>query len=240
MIASVHVVDSGVAATLTRRVPKPATVPGLRWSRKALCGELSPGATPVPDLHRGALVAWWDDDAALDDFLAKDPRAQAYADGFTVRLHPVRGRASWPKADFDPLPPAPVAHDGIHAAITLGSAHVLKVPGFFKVSGGLEQQFIEDPDTVWGLAVTMPPRMVMTLTFWEDAAATDAFVISGAHGRAMAEHYDFATDTHDYVADGGFFGFAPYAITGALSGRNPTPEVFASLTAARPDLAPHS
>lgn len=238
MIASVHVVDTGVVANLTRRAPKPATVPGLRWSRKALCGELSPGALPVPDLHRGALVAWWDDDAALDAFLADDPRAGAYAAGFTVRLLPVRGRATWPKADFDAAPAAPIAHEGIHAAATLGSAHVLKVPGFFKVSGGLEQQFVDDEHAVWGLAITMPPRMVMTLTFWEDAAATDAFVTSGAHGRAMADHYDFATDTHDYVGDGGFFGFAPYGVTGALTGRNPTPDVFRTLPRDRPDLSP--
>ncbi len=229
MIASVHVVDSAVLANVRRRAPKPATVPGMRWSRKALCGELSPGMTPAADLRRGAMVAWWDDDESLDVFLADDPRARAYDAGWTVRLQPVRGRASWPKAEFDPMPVEPIQHGGIHAAATLGSARVRKVPGFFKVSGHLEQQFLDDAAGIWGLAITMPPRMVMTLTFWESAQATDAFVRSGAHGAAMKDHYDFPTDTHDYVADGGFFGFRPYAMQGRLTGKNPTPAAFDSV-----------
>lgn len=235
MLASVHIVDTGIIKNLTRRVPKPASIPGLRWSKKAICGRLSPGIMPAADPRRGGMVAWWNDDASLDNFLDHDPRAAPYADGWSVRLQPVRGRATWPKADFDPSPDAPVDHDGIHVAATLGAAHIHKIPGFFSASGHLEQQFVDDPAGLWGLAITMPPRLVMTLTFWENTAATDAYVNSGAHGQAMKDHYDFATETHEYVAPGGFFGFRPYAMTGELAGKNPTPAAIRSVPAALPD-----
>ncbi len=68
----------------------------------------------------------------------------------------------------------------------------------------------------------------MTLTFWIDQDATDAFVRSGAHGDAMKAHYDFKTDDHEFISEGGFFGFDPYRMHGALTGKNATPTGFAA------------
>jgi hypothetical protein len=223
VIASVHLCDSSPWRNLIRSTAKPATVPGLRWSHKALCGQLSAGARPQVQPGRGGMVAWWDDDDALDRFLADDPKAAPLRGGWSVRLQPTRTRATWPNADFDPFPEDNVRHEGVHAAITLGTARVPRFPRFLKASSLLEEQFLGDEFGIWGLAVTLPPRIVMTLTFWESQDATDAYTRSGAHGEAMRQYYDFPTDKHEFVSDGGFFGFQPYALAGRLAGRNPTP-----------------
>ncbi len=223
MIASIHLVDGSALQTLTRRAPKPSSTPGLRWCRKAFCGRFSPGVRPDPQLGRSGFVAWWDGDDALDEFLSANPLAEPYRDGWSIRLRPTRTRAQWPGADFDPLPSGPERHDGVHAAITLGVAHVRSLVGFLRTSSAIEDQFVDDPGSRWGIAVSMLPRIVMTLTFWDDQDATDAYVGRGAHAAAMANHYDFTTDTHRYVAPGGFFGFQPYAMSGLLDGSNPTP-----------------
>jgi len=224
MIASVHMCDTNVVRNLTRLAPKPAQVEGLRWCRKALCAEPSPGPRPSVQLGRGGILAWWDDDAALNRFLAEHPKAAPFRDGWSVRLRPTRSRATWPKADFNPFPEKNQRHDGVHVALTLGTARLPSFPRFMKVSGNLEEQFVNDEHGLWGLAMTLPPRIVMTMTFWSSQDATDAYIHSGAHGAAIRDHYDLRTDVHEFVSDGGFFGFQPYAMTGRLSGKNPTPE----------------
>lgn len=228
MIASVHLVDSNPVRNFARRRPKAGAVDGLRWSRKALCGQFSPGAMPDAQIGRGGFVAWWDDDAALDAFEASHPLAVPYRDGWSVRLRPTRSRAAWPGADFDPFPGPNERHDGTHAAVTLGTALIPRFPRFMRASSPLDDQFVADPNGIWGIAITFPPRTVMTLTFWTDQDATDGFVRSGAHGEAMRAHYDFKTDSHEFISDGGFFGFEPYRMRGSLTGKNATPAGFSA------------
>lgn len=224
MLASVHVVDSNPIKNLVRRTPKPKAVAGLRWAHKLFCAQLGAGMKPDVQPGRGGFVAWWDDDAALDAFL-ETPGAAPYKDGWSVRLRPTRSRPNktWPGIDFQPFPETSERHDGVHAAITTGTAKVPSVPRFFKVSGDLEQQFIDDPNARFGIGMTLLPRVVLTLTFWNDQDSTDEYVRSGPHGEAMKNHYDFPTEEHEFVIGGGFFGFEPYGMTGALTGKNPTP-----------------
>ena len=226
MIASVHVVDSKPLRNLARRTPEVGDVDGLRWARKALCGRFSPGAMPDPQPGRGGFVAWWDDDAALDRYEASARHLQDFGGGWCVRLRPTRTRAKWPGADFDPFPHPNERHEGMHAAITLGTARIPRFPRFLRASAPLDDQFVDDPNGIWGIAITFPPRIVMTLTFWSDQDATDAYVRSGAHGAAMRAHYDFRTDEHQFISEGDFFGFEPYAMQGALEGKNATPAGF--------------
>ncbi len=134
MIASVHVVDSNPLRNLARLSPKVGKVDGLRWSRKALCGQFSPGAMPDAQIGRGGFVAWRDDDEALDSFEAAHTQAEPYRDGWSVRLRPTRARATWPNADFDPFPGPNERHEGTHAAVTLGTALLPKFPRFLRGS----------------------------------------------------------------------------------------------------------
>jgi len=170
---------------------------------------------------RSGLVTWWDDDEALDAFLATDG-GSSLSDGWSVRLRPTRSRAVWPKFDGDPFPQPNERHDGIHTAITLGSSRPARLRRFLNVTGKLNEQFQGNRDGIWGTGFTLPPLIAMTMTFWTDQDAVDAYTRSGAHGAAMKAHYDFPTDRHDFVSDGGFYGFQPYGFVGRLTGINPT------------------
>lgn len=223
MLASVHLIDAPVRDTVRRRTPKVGSVPGLRWARRALAARFTPGLRPGVQPRRQGMVAWWDDEASLDRFLDQHPTGAAFAAGWTARLRPTRSRARWPGADFDPCPQGTAtSHDGLHVAVTLGTAIIPKVPGFVRASSPLEDQFLADERGVWGTAMTLLPRILATVTVWEDTGATDAYVRSGAHAEAMRRHYDFRTDDHDYITEGGFFGFEPIGFQGRLGGRNPT------------------
>lgn len=92
MLASVHIVDSNPLRNLARRTPSVDDVEGLRWARKALCGQFSPGAMPDAQLGRGGFVAWWDDDAALDRYESSSEHLEHFGGGWCVRLRPTRTR----------------------------------------------------------------------------------------------------------------------------------------------------
>jgi hypothetical protein len=102
MIASVHVADVGVGAALAvmRKAPQPEDVPGLRHADVGLAAPLGGSVLPKPQFWRVAMLGFWEDDAALDGFLADHRTAARLADGWRVRLAPERlfgsGTASTP------------------------------------------------------------------------------------------------------------------------------------------------
>src|SRR3954447_6350245 len=98
MIASVHLADVGIkkAVGAQPKVPKPAKVPGLRSARLGFAAPLRPQLLPKPNFSRLALIAFWDDDLAIDRFVADNPVAALFAGGWTVRLAPLRHHGSWP------------------------------------------------------------------------------------------------------------------------------------------------
>ncbi|MFF4289278.1 spheroidene monooxygenase [Streptomyces sp. NPDC001633] len=99
MIISLHVADVGARAmpALLRERLHPGEVPGLRSARTTLTGAIEAGL--LPKLHPGrvALLASWEDDAALDGFLRTEqsPLAERLAGGWHVRLRPIRMSGSW-------------------------------------------------------------------------------------------------------------------------------------------------
>src|ERR1700688_732287 len=98
MIASVQVADVGPRAALSilRKPPDPDAITGLRRADAALAAPLRGSIRPAPSLGRIGLVTFWDDDDALDGFLADDPTAAKLARGWRVRLEPLRAFGSWP------------------------------------------------------------------------------------------------------------------------------------------------
>lgn len=76
MLGSVHIVHGGVRTTIAslRRPPIPAETPGLRDARCVVADPFG-GRLPSPQPTRVGLVAFWDDEAALDAFLLDHPFA---------------------------------------------------------------------------------------------------------------------------------------------------------------------
>src|SRR5207247_4254949 len=97
-IASVHVADVGVrsALALTRTPPAPGSIAGLRNAEVAIAAPLGGSVFPKPQFGRAALIGFWDDEEALDRFLADHALAARFANGWHVRLAPLRAYGSWP------------------------------------------------------------------------------------------------------------------------------------------------
>lgn len=229
MLFSAHVVDTSRLAALRRKTPKPADAPGLRSARTATAAPFTPGVLPRPQLGREVMVACWEDEVALDKFLADHPTGHAFGAGWHVRMELVRAAGVWPGLDDNMVHAAGTKAKGMtgpSVAITIGTAYLRSVIPFARVNSGLEDQFLDTPSGLWGTACTnIPQRLVATLTIWESADAAVDYVKAGAHGAAVAAHYDPAKDPtgHTFVTGGGFFGFRPLSTSGSLGGKNPLP-----------------
>ncbi|MGQ0802386.1 MAG: spheroidene monooxygenase [Actinomycetota bacterium] len=229
MIASLHVADVGArrAPGVLVKPPKPAAVAGLRHANVGLTAPLSRRVRPSPSLGRVGLVAFWDDDDALDRFLADDPLAAKLAGGWHVRLEPLRAFGSWPGLD-DGIPAARVVdHDGPAAVLTLGRLRFTQAPRFFRTSAKAEGEVVDAPGLTWATGLARPP-FVSTCSLWESSDALSAYAYGNheqAHPAAIAA--DRAKPFHHQSA---FIRFRPYKSEGHLDGKNPLAETWMSAT----------
>lgn len=227
MLFSAHVANSGPLSVLRRRTPKSAAVPGLRSARTAMCAPMTRATLPRPQFGREAMVACWEDEDALDRFLAEHPTGRDFGRGWHTRLELVRAAGVWPGVDDDMVAAAGRKAEGMSGpsvAITIGTAYLRKAVPFVRVNNGLEDQFLDTPSGLWGTLMTnLPQRLVATLTVWESIDAAADYMKSGAHAQAMADHYDPTVDPtgHTFVTGGGFFGFRPLSASGSVDGKNP-------------------
>ena len=231
MLASVHLVDGGARATLAglRRVPRPSDTPGLREARGLVAAPIG-GRFPAPQPGRFGLVAFWDDAAGLDAFLASDLRAAALGGGWSARLEAVRAvpeaGGHFPGVPAD-LPTGPVDDDRPVAVLTIGLLRLGRAVPFLRASNRAERQVHAAPGLLWasGLANLFGPPVVATLSLWESGAQAQAYARStSGHSRAMQED-----GRRTFHHAGSFVRFRPLAATGHLEGRNP---LAAAVTAA--------
>ena len=118
MIASLLVADIGPRAA-TLRSPKPGKVPGLRSATIGLTAPLGGGRIPRPQIGRAMFVSFWDDEAALNAYLADSRLAAHFADGFRMRMKPVRAHGTWPGLPDDIPRSRKVETEGPTAVITI-------------------------------------------------------------------------------------------------------------------------
>jgi hypothetical protein len=228
MLFSAHVVNTGVLAGLRRKTPQAADVEGLLSARTGTCAPFTSGLLPRPQLGRELMVASWDNEAALDHFLDDHATGRVFRDGWQMRMELILSVGVWPGLDERTTAAAPTvdAGTGPTVAITIGTAYLRTVIPFARVNSGLEDQFLDTPSGIWGTAFTnLPQRLVGTLTIWESIDAATDYMRSGAHGAAVAAHYDPRKDPtgHTYVTGGGFFGLRPISTSGSVDGKNEIP-----------------
>jgi hypothetical protein len=224
MIASVHLADVSPATLLKLlpKQPKPSRTPGLRNAYLAVGARLGPELLSRPDPRRIGLVAFWDDDAALDAFEQDDPLADAFAGGWRVRLEPLRAHGSWPGLATD-LPEArAVPTDGPVAAITLGRLRISQGLRFLKTSAKAEGALLHTPGLRFATGFGRPP-IVSTFSLWDDSRALATY----AYGRSEPAHPDAieAGDTKPFHKQQAFVRFRPYAAAGQVAGSNPLAEL---------------
>src|SRR5947208_2306315 len=146
MIASIHIADVGLGPAL-RVLRRSPSAPGLRQANVALTAALGT-VRPSPNLGRPALVAFWDDDIALDRFLSEHPMAAALAGGWHVRLEPLRAHGSWPGLPEDLPRQRKVDHDGVAAVLTLGRLRLTQTVRFLRHSKRTGDQVLRAPGLI--------------------------------------------------------------------------------------------
>jgi hypothetical protein len=219
VIASVHIAEVGPrrASRLFRRNIDRRTAPGLRHgvvtTTAMLGGELLPRAT----LGRVGLIAAWDDDAALDRFLAEHALARELADGWRVRLRASHVFGHWREVpDFAAEATEALDDDEPAAAVTIGHMRLARALPFLRASAKAEAQAIGDPSLIAALGLARPPRLVGTFSLWRTLDAMRAY----ARGDADVRHRD-ASRAHaarPFHHDAAFIRCRPYAAEGSWDG----------------------
>src|SRR5438067_9457452 len=222
MRASVHVADIGVGAALRllRRAP---SAPGLRQANVALTAPFGASLRPAVDFGRPALVAFWDDDEALDRFLVEHTVARTLKDGWHVRLAALRAFGSWPGVPDDIPRGRTVSHDGPAAVLTLGRLRLTQALRFLRVSNKAGARVVGAPGLIWATAMARPP-FVATCSLWESTESLSAY----AYGPSDPAHPDAiaAGRAKPFHHQEAFIRFRPYASHGSLGGRNPLAEAW--------------
>ena len=189
MIASVHLADVGAVKGLTMqpRTPKPARVAGLRSARLGFGAPLGPGLMPKPDFRRLALIAFWDDDAALDRFVDSDALAGTFAGGWSVRLEPLRAHGTWPGLDAGLPVGRKTDYDGPVVVITIGRLRISQALRFLRASAKAEAAVLAAPGRIFATGFGSPP-IVSTISLWEspDAVAAYAYDVASPAERPRA------------------------------------------------------
>jgi len=223
VIASVHIADVGFgkAVGVLRTAPKPAKVPGLRSANVALCAPLSPKLRKQIQPGRLGLIAFWDDDAALDGFLAGHELADTLAGGWRLRLQPLRAHGAWPGLPEDTPSGRKTDHTGPTAALTMGRFRWSRAWQFFPTSAKAEGRVLEAPGRIWSSGLAKPP-FVATCSLWESTDALSDY----AYGEAQPAHSDAmaVNRTKPFHRHEVYIRFRPYDTVGHLDGTNPLPE----------------
>jgi hypothetical protein len=186
MIASVHLADVGRRKALrllsARRAP---SADGMRYAALTAATPLSPSLLRRPRLGRIGLIAAWDDDRALDRFLATDPLAGLLAPGWRARLQPTHIFGAWPQLDglLDGADTA-MADTEPAAVLTIGRLRLSQIVRFLRASAGAEGLALREPALLASTALARPPGLVATFSLWQSTGAMRAY----ARGDADAAH----------------------------------------------------
>jgi len=221
VIVSVHLADVGLLKAqrlLFQRIDT-SKIPGMNYAEPVLTAPLG-GRLPRPQPGRIGLIAAWDDDTALDRFLAGHPFAQPLAEGWHVRLEPRRCFGSWPELPGLPVRELPMEDDEPVVALTLGRLRLTRTRAFLKSGAPAERDAVGNPAVVasTGLARLARPRLVSTFSIWRTAAAMREYAFDKAGPHQAAVRADRARPFHHESA---FIRFRPYASQGSWDGRDP-------------------
>ncbi|WP_019146165.1 hypothetical protein [Aeromicrobium massiliense] len=203
--------------------PTPAAVPGLDHLE---CLSLMRLGAPVvsPDrlqLRRLAVFAQWQDDAALDRFLVRDPLGRSLAAGWHVRMEYLRRWSSITAFPGLPVRAGAWDQDEPVVAVTLARMRMPEIPRFLHHGRPVERLVRDHPGVSLAVAGFRPPRTISTFSIWHSTRQMVEMVHGRSsvsdpsrHAAAMRErerrdfHHEFAT-----------FRFRPLSEHGSWEGR---------------------
>jgi hypothetical protein len=180
-----------------------------------------------PDLHRWAFYAVWDDEACLEEFLARSATGRSWREGTAEACHlwlrPIRARGPWlgtrllQGAEVSAPRGGPVAY---LARLDLSVRATVAMWG--SAAPALLHHLPDCDDLLLGVPlVDRPYTQPVSFSLWRapDAAMTFAYRESG-HREAIRR---LQCSQHDLVARFSSAGFDPSRCEGTWNGSNPMP-----------------
>jgi hypothetical protein len=203
-----------------RSSPRPGAVPGLRYAATTITAAQG-GRDRRPPVYAGrfGLIAAWDDDEALDDFIRSDhPLASRLAGGWQARLEPLRVSGAWPAMPGLPERQLPLEDDEPVAVLTLGRPRLRVLRPFLRSAGPAEKEAVAAPGRLASIGLARPPRLVSTFSLWRSNAAMRDYAYQNAGAHMAAVRTDRERPFHHESA---FVRFRPYRSEGEWDGRDP-------------------
>src|SRR5205807_1620108 len=98
---------------------------GLRHAEVAIAAPLrARRGPPIPTFGRLALIALWDSDDAVSEFLGEHRLAARFEGGWNARLEPLRVFGAWPGLPNDLSQDRTTDYDGPAVVLTLGRVRI--------------------------------------------------------------------------------------------------------------------
>ena len=237
MIASSHIIEYRKRAVLPPR-HEAAGIAGLRfWRPLNIGGDFSwfrehPSRWALyprlrPDLHGWAFYAVWDDEAFLEEFLARSATGRSWRDGTAeachLRLRPIRARGPWQGtrllqgAEASTPRGGPVAY---LARLDLSVRATVAMWG--SAAPALLHHLPDHDDLLLGVPlVERPYTQPVSFSLWRTPQAAMAFAHrEGGHRDAIRR---LQRSQHNVVARFSSAGFDPYRCEGTWNGHHPLP-----------------
>ena len=174
-----------------------------------------------PNLLRWGLVAAWEDEAALDGFLADSPVAERWrehaSEVWTLRMVPVKSAGAW--GGSNPFPAQdPPPGDGPFAVITRATLRARRTRSFHRAVPAIDLDLARDPGLLASVGFGESPLGHQgTLSLWTDEQAMKRF----AYGTAAHRDAIRRRSAERWYAEELFARFRPTRSEGTLDGVDP-------------------
>lgn len=188
-VHSYHLAHIPILRSAAALVRTPSA-PGLRHIEVLASMQLGAAvvSTKRMQLRRIAVFAEWEDEAALERFLAQHPFGKLLGRGWHVRLQFLRRWGSVREQSHLQEVVARPGRDEPIVAVTLARMRLWELPRFIRWGRPVERQIRDHPEATLAVAAIRLPRTVSTFSIWTSAHAMTSMVFGRDDGDAAQRH----------------------------------------------------